>query len=225
MQSTNCSCNTLQSALGIFLHSCGTPEAVRELLAHMGLSILTTSINKAISNLSKDAITETHKIGKSLLTTYAYDNLNIDLKHSTPPVKNSPETLIHITSGTLFPLNHITIKDLDCSEELWKISQFNTEAHLQDIPKPTLDQIFEINPEPDEPHPSGLVCCECFNAWKFLSDLINHGPTYFHKFKKDLGDPEVVEAIPIVKHSKFHFGVSMSAQALQPKIGRNWRSY
>jgi len=86
MQSTNRSCNTLQSALGIFLHSCGTPETVRELLAHMGLSISTTSINEAISNLSKEAIAETRRIGKSLLTTYAYDNFDIDLKHSTPTV-------------------------------------------------------------------------------------------------------------------------------------------
>ena len=103
MQSTNRSCNTLQTALGIFLHSCGAPETVRELLAHMGLSISTTSINEAISNLSKEAIAETRKIGNSLLTTYAYDNLDIDLKHSTPTVENSAETLIHITSGTCSP--------------------------------------------------------------------------------------------------------------------------
>ena len=79
MQSTNRSCNTLQTALGIFLHSCGTLETVRELLAHMGLSISTTSINEAISNLSGAAIAETRKIGTSLLTTYAYNNLDIDL--------------------------------------------------------------------------------------------------------------------------------------------------
>ena len=199
MQSTNRSCNTLQSALGIFLHSCGTPETVRELLAHMGLSISTTSINEAISNLSKEAIAETHKIGKSLLTIYAYDNLDIDLKHSTPTVENSAETLIHITSGTLFPLYHVTTEDLDCSDELWNKSQFNPDVRAQDIPKPTLDQLFEIHPEPDVPHPSGLVRRERFNAWKFLSDLIHHGPEYFRKFKKDLGDPEVVDAIPVIK--------------------------
>ena len=199
MQSTNRSCNTLQSALGIFLHSCGTPETVREFLAHMGLSISTTSINEAISNLSKEAIAETCRIGKSLLTTYAYDNLDIDLKHSTPTVENSAETLIHITSGTLFPLHHVTIEDLHCSDELWKMSPFNIDARPQDIPKPTFDQLFEIRPEPNEPHPSGLVRRERFNAWKFLSDLIHHGPEYFRKFKKDLEDPDVVEAIPVVK--------------------------
>ena len=164
-----------------------------------GLSISTTSINEAISNLSKEAIAETRKIGNSLLTTYAYDNLDIDLKHSTPTVENSAETLIHITSGTLFPLHHVTTEDLDCSDELWKISHFNPNARIQDLPKPTLDQIFEIHPEPDEPHSSGLVRRDRFNAWKFLSDLIHHGPEYFRKFKKDLGDPEVIDAIPVVK--------------------------
>lgn len=39
MQSTNKSCNYLQSILGIFFHSTNTPEKVIETLAHAGLSI------------------------------------------------------------------------------------------------------------------------------------------------------------------------------------------
>jgi len=34
---------------------------------------------------------------------------------------------------------------------------------------------------------------------QYLSDLVEFGPPYFQKFRKNVGDPEVVEAIPLVK--------------------------
>jgi hypothetical protein len=77
MHSTNRQCNALQSLVGIFLHSCGAPETVRELLARIGLSILTTTINEAVNNLSEEAAKEIQKEGQTLLTSYAYDNLDI----------------------------------------------------------------------------------------------------------------------------------------------------
>jgi hypothetical protein len=41
-----------------------------------------------------------------------------------------------------------------------------------------------------------------FNAWKFTSDLIEFGPPYFRKFRRDLGDSEIVDTIPVVKTSQ-----------------------
>ncbi|EMD31852.1 hypothetical protein CERSUDRAFT_59448 [Gelatoporia subvermispora B] len=38
-----------------------------------------------------------------------------------------------------------------------------------------------------------------FQAWKFLADLVHHGPEYFRQFKADLGEPEPVEKIPVVQ--------------------------
>lgn len=40
---------------------------------------------------------------------------------------------------------------------------------------------------------------ERFNAWKFHYDLFHYGPQYFRQFRKDLGEPEAVEKIPVVK--------------------------
>ncbi|KAF8193659.1 hypothetical protein BJ912DRAFT_848356 [Pholiota molesta] len=199
MQSTNRLCNTLQSAMGIFLHSCGSPEAVSQLLAHMGISISTTSINEAINNLAKEANAQVCKVGQGLSVCYAYDNLDIDLKHSVPTVEKSQETLIHLTTGTLFPLNHINFEDLNCSDELWKLSPFNRTTRSSNVPKPSLDDLFFIHPEPSELPASGLNRRERFNAWKFLSDLVHHGPDYFWRFRKTLGDPEVVDPIPVTK--------------------------
>ena len=55
MQSTSQKANTFQSVLGIFLHSCQTPEKVIEMLAHMGICVLTGTINRAIKSLSVNA--------------------------------------------------------------------------------------------------------------------------------------------------------------------------
>jgi hypothetical protein len=199
MQATNRSCNTLQSAMGVFLHSCGTPETVRELMAHMGLSLSTTSINDAIKNLSKDAATEIRRVGCQFTACYAYDNLDIDLKHSVPTLEQSEDTLIHLTTGTLFPLRGITQEELMCSKELWEQSSFNLTPTVT-VPRPSLDDLFEIHPEPMDPDQLlGHTRRDRFNSWKFLSDLIHHGPEYFRRFKQNLKHPETVDAIPVTK--------------------------
>ena len=54
MQSLNQKANTLASILGIFLHSCRTPQKVINALARMGLSISRTTIHSAINSLSSN---------------------------------------------------------------------------------------------------------------------------------------------------------------------------
>jgi len=36
-------------------------------------------------------------------------------------------------------------------------------------------------------------------VWKFLYDLLNYSPEAFRKYKIKLGDPEVVDVIPLKK--------------------------
>ncbi|KAG2353347.1 hypothetical protein BDR07DRAFT_1309769, partial [Suillus spraguei] len=70
-------------------------------------------------------------IGKSLLASYAYDNFDVDLKSQVPQSEKSNETLKHLTSSFLFPLEHgVTTDDLKCSEELWRQSMLNPCAQL-----------------------------------------------------------------------------------------------
>ena len=59
-----------------------------------------------------------------------------------------------------------------------------------------------LSPHSKDDHPSGLLQHEHFNAWKFLHDLISFGPKYFHKYRHELEDPEVIEQIPLVKTSQ-----------------------
>jgi len=199
MQSSNQRCNALQSAIGMFLESCNTPETVRELLARIGISVSTTAINDMVSSLSKETQTDIQRLGQSLLAAYAYDNLDIDLKTAVPTMEKDTTTLIHLTSGTLLPLDDsITHDDLNCSEDLWKKSRDNLKAQRSDIPPaPNLGRLITIHPE-DE-HPSGLQRRDRFNSWIFLCDLVKHGPMYFRKYLKQLGAPEGIEMLPVKK--------------------------
>jgi hypothetical protein len=199
MQSSNQCCNALQSAVGLFLESCNTPETVCELLTHMGLSISTTATNKMVNNLSKESHTEIQALGQTLLASYAYNNLDIDLKHAVPTIEKDPMTLIHLTSATMLPMDDmVLLEDLNCSKALWKKSRLNIQAHCGDLaPLPEIDNLLDIHPETD--HPSGLLQCDQFNAWVFLRDLIKHGPSYFCAFSKQLEAPAVIEQLPIKK--------------------------
>jgi hypothetical protein len=197
LQSSNQHCNALQSIIGVFLKSCNAPETVCEFLAQAGLSLSSSSINNAITNLSREAGTEIRKLGKSFLTLYAYDNLDIDLKHSVPTLEKSQETLIHLTSGTMLPLHEVTLDDLNCSDQLCAKSRLNPNIPWNAVQKVDIVDLVGIHAEED--NPSGLLRDERFNAWKFLHDLLNYGPEAFRKYKVKLSDPEVVDAIPLKK--------------------------
>ena len=177
------------------------PETVCELLARMGISIATSTINNAVSSLSKEAATGIRKLGQSFLTLYAYDNLDIDLKHSVPTVEKPQDTLVHLTTGTMMPLYHdVTQDDLNCSDELWSKCRQNIDVQPQNTPNISFDKLLGLYP--DEPDPSGLFRHKRYNAWKYLHDLINFGPEYFRKFKKNIGEPEVIQQIPVTKTSQ-----------------------
>ncbi|EDR15496.1 uncharacterized protein LACBIDRAFT_321367 [Laccaria bicolor S238N-H82] len=68
MHSTNQECNSLQSIIGVFLHACNAPDAVLELLTHLGVSISPSTISNTVSNLSKESSSKVHKLGRTLLT-------------------------------------------------------------------------------------------------------------------------------------------------------------
>ena len=197
MYSTNRLCNSLQSMVGVFLHASNAPETIINLLSHMGVSVAAKTVTRAIKNLSKEAHTEIRTLGQMFLTSYAYDNLDIDLKHSVPTDEKPQDTLIHITSGTLLPLYDVSREDLDCSEELWKNYHYNPASRNQDIRHISFYDLHDIHPE--TPHLSELTRRERFNAWKYLSDLINFGPEKLRHFKSKLKNPEPIDPIPVHK--------------------------
>ncbi|KAI6125675.1 hypothetical protein EDD16DRAFT_1474197, partial [Pisolithus croceorrhizus] len=200
VQNTNQKVNYLQCMLGIFLQSAHTPQKVVETLTQMGLSISVTSISSAILSLSKESNCTIKSLGCTMLMAYAYDNFDVDLKTSDQRVEKSNNTLKHLTSGLLFPLQHGTsLDDLHCLHFLWEQS-----VHNIHVPAPaegrmgrTYRDLLELHPE--SRGGAGTSCRLQYNAWKILSDLVEHGPAYFQGFKDMVGEPEFVEAIPVVK--------------------------
>jgi hypothetical protein len=132
------------------------------------------------------------------LALLAYDNIDLDLKHSVPTVERPESTLVHLTSGTMMPLSEsIRLSDLDCSEELWKKSPYNPSALPHDIPQIPFEKLLTIYPETSDSN--DMLCRDRFNAWKFLHDLVNYGPEYFRIYARQLGTPEEINCIPVTK--------------------------
>ncbi|KAG6808473.1 hypothetical protein H0H92_004012 [Tricholoma furcatifolium] len=202
LQNTNQNCNALQTIIGVFLQSCNAPETVREFLAHAGLSVSTTSINNAIRSLSKESEKRTQRLGQTLTALLAYDNLDFDAKQSVPTLEKPQDTMFHLTSGTMLPLYEISADDLNCSDALWAHSPINPEILPSDMRRAAVsfEDLVALHPETE--HPSGLLRSERFNAWMYRHDLVHYGPELFRKFRNKLGDPEVIDAIPLKKTSQ-----------------------
>ncbi|KAG1857237.1 hypothetical protein C8R48DRAFT_749020 [Suillus tomentosus] len=128
-KSVNQKANALSSVLGIFLHLTHAPKSVIETMSRMGLSISVHAIHDAIRALSAQSCHVLQYLGQTLLAAYAYDNFDMHLKSTVPTAKKSVDTLKHLTSGLLFPLQHgVTRGDLKCSYELWQKSRINPQA-------------------------------------------------------------------------------------------------
>ncbi|KAF7423971.1 hypothetical protein PC9H_009271 [Pleurotus ostreatus] len=207
--------NALQSVIGVFLHSCKTPEKVVETLARMGISISLTSIHRANQSLYEESAETISHLGRCLLVGFGYDNFDVNLKPSVSTVEKLGDSLKHLMSMLVFPLQHgITLDDLHCSEDLWKKSALNPHGSVprhtweellkavQPKHTPGLSHPLNITPHAQASHtaePAGRTTSEEFNAWMFLHDLVNHGPLYFASFRSEIGQPPEVESIPLVE--------------------------
>ncbi len=203
MITANQQCNALPSIMGIFCHANRTPERVIEAFSRMGTTISLNAIHDSIRSLSNKSCEEILKLGQTLTAAYAFDNFDVDLKPSVPTIEKSSDTLKHLTSGLLFSLSHIiSPHDLRCSAKLWKKSQLNNESDNlpEDLaPLPDWQNLLQIHPKHSELDSQGMSSRDRWNAWKFLHDLCHHGPEYFAQFRAILGEPEVIEEVPLVK--------------------------
>ncbi|KAH9855610.1 hypothetical protein C2E23DRAFT_950349 [Lenzites betulinus] len=197
-QSTNQRCNAFQSTVGVYLHACRASESVVELLSRIGVSISRSAIDSSIISLSNESHISMERLGTTLRAGYAYDNFDQEDKHVVPTTEKPGGNLLHLTSGTILRLDHdVTLDDLRCSNALWEKSRVNPENRGETHAPASWTDLMSIYP--DELDSSNLTRRNRFDRWKLIYDLVHHGPAYFHRFSTDLGEPEVVEQIPIVK--------------------------
>lgn len=213
MQSTNQRCNSLQALVGVFLQSCNTSEQTRNFLAHIGVSVSVMTINQAMKNLSQEARREIQRLGATLLTSYAYDNLDIDLVHSTSTLENTTkDTLVHLTTASMFPLHLNTQKsDLDFSERLREL------ALNPPLPSTIAEILAHLPPKYYDLDENDRSIQDRFNAWKFCADLVMYGPPAFAQFKDKLGEPEEIEIIPLVQTKQVPLRLSKTGPSTPAK--------
>ncbi|KAI0669880.1 hypothetical protein C8Q78DRAFT_1070340 [Trametes maxima] len=202
MNSQDQQCNALQSLTGIFLHSCGAPEKLVKVLSRMGLSIAPTSIQRAIKSMSEHSADDVEDLARTLLASYAFDNLDTKLPGGIPTVDKLQDGLIHITTGTLLRLEHgVTPEDLRCGKLLWSRSENNPSPDADPRPfdaRAAMRRLLTLHREPDLPDGT-LSRRGRFRKWFFIRTLLKHGPPAFSHFRGQLADPETVEAIPVKK--------------------------
>ncbi|KAK7047080.1 hypothetical protein VNI00_006740 [Paramarasmius palmivorus] len=201
IQNANVKCNALQALIGLFLHTCSVSESTIEVVAHIGVSVSQTTIHNMVSNLSETHAEDLISLGRRLLVAFGFDNVDFFLEHTSPIVGDPTSSLLHLTSGTLFPLQHgITLGDLSCARELavqsqQKASQFFSDFEIgcalrKEFPDPLLDS-------------TGMNRRQRWYQWKFLHDLITLDSS-FEKFSRDLQDPEDVLRIPLTRFEQLH---------------------
>ncbi|KAI1784995.1 hypothetical protein LXA43DRAFT_900735 [Ganoderma leucocontextum] len=207
MHALDQNCNALQSTMGVFLHSCNAPEKLVKVLSRMGLSISLTSIHQSIESLSRQSHVDIEALGRTLLTSHAFDNFDARIATLISTLDKPTEGLLHLTSGTLLRLQHAHLEDLRCAKLLWDRSERNRLASdpRPFDPKATMFKLYTLHPEPvfsslpPGAASPGLSRRGRFRAWHFAQTLLKHGPKSFNSLLDVLPIPEPVESIPLSK--------------------------
>ncbi|KAI9460696.1 hypothetical protein HD554DRAFT_2206865 [Boletus coccyginus] len=210
MQSINQKANPLQSILGIFFQSAHTPQKVIDTLACIGISISTETINA---------------LGQSLLTSYAYDNFDVDLKSHVPTTEKSNNFLKHLTSGLLFPLGHgTTTNDLKCSDQLWKISALNLCSSASQLSRYYFHQFKARITELEAVKQIPLVKTEIIAARAMDVNNSTQGGIYDPTCSaaEDLDTPDISQHVILI-HGDLRTGERLQTAQLQHSIeGTAW---
>lgn len=200
-KSTNQKCDALASYLGFFLHTNKAPERVIDVFHRAGISLSTRGINKMIHSLSKEANRSLVALAKTHWFAFGYDNFDITKGTSMTNVdggNGGSGEQYHLTSATAIPLMHGNPEALKKSEELWDRSPLNPDAKADDIEcERTFEDFLGLRKTYEDD--SGLTASQHFQRWKFCNDLVHHGPEYFRQFTAELGEPEILEGIPVSK--------------------------
>lgn len=190
--------------MGVFLHACSTPDKVVKVLSRIGITVSLTTIRRAIKSLSTQSYLDIEKLGRTLLTSYAYDNFDVLLQTliATVDGRDSERGLLHLTSGTLLRLEHgVTLQDLKCSSLLWNRSELNLHATnpIPFDPQATMEHLCRLHLEPEINEPGLLRRQGQYRSWMFLQTLIKYGPNIFARYAQHLPHPQPVEVIPPTK--------------------------
>ncbi|KAF9525695.1 hypothetical protein CPB83DRAFT_796037, partial [Crepidotus variabilis] len=200
LQSTNENCNYLQSILGLFYHSTSVPEKVIDMLAHAGLSVSLTSIQRGIKRLSRQADQKIRASVQTMKTAFAYDNFDVNFRTEQPTLEHT-STFVSATSATAIPLYDIVNSPeniLRCSQALWMKDPLNPSPLAIPI-QLDVSELLQYHKESSTRRNTATLSPRLMVfAWHIRDILIQHHPA-FKKFNSVNGQPEEVNKIPLHK--------------------------
>ncbi|KAG1901149.1 uncharacterized protein F5891DRAFT_1128201 [Suillus fuscotomentosus] len=107
--------------------------SIIETMAKMGLSISIDAIHDTVHLLSAESSHALQYLRQTLLAAYAYDNFDINLKSTVPTAEKYTNSLKHLTSGLLFPLQHgVTRDDLKFTGNIQAIKRLMAQGGVFD---------------------------------------------------------------------------------------------
>lgn len=206
VQSANSRCVAAQNVFGILLAATNTPESVREVLAHGGLTISDVTLSGLLDSVRRDCVDRLTNLGKTGLVAIAYDNLDFKMPAGETTMTRQ-NTFESITTGVIVPLMHgVTHEDLHCAKE------------IVDATKRCRDRGDTRSSKPGIPfndvrlNGQSAMVVERAMAWQILWIIIH---AHFPEYKDSLSRPETSFQIPATKNSP------IPARAMRAKVSTN----
>jgi hypothetical protein len=164
--SSNKDFNALQCVVGFFLESKCTPEAIIELLAHMGVSVSTQTTRNMVNSLIRSARLRNKGLPPSM---FIYDNFDLDFKVAQPTAGKAG-THVSMTSATFALYAGAGLGDLRFTKELYATSPFNKDLAPGD-PRIYTPRVLDILPARTAPV-GGLDALSAAFAWHMRAILV-----------------------------------------------------
>lgn len=181
--------------MGLFLHASGAAQRVVDALSQIGFSTSSPSIDRTITSLSEESRNAIRTAAQGLKYLMAYDNLVIDFgSPGQSTVDKSQRSLWNLTTGTFINQDYDP-EDLRCADEVRRRDPYNDEVDQSDIEEHDYYDLLYMGSS----DPEGMDFHQRFFAWSLLNILCTHGPSFFHQFRHRVGDPEIIEALPLRK--------------------------
>ncbi|KAJ7806710.1 hypothetical protein B0H14DRAFT_2381776 [Mycena olivaceomarginata] len=186
-QAQNNRANEFQEMMGTYFLACNTPRRQFDVLAHAGL---TASYSKAISDLkglSAEGLARLRRMVQEKACMIVWDNLNIAFKVAEQR-HNSKDSFENGTTATLIALYGVLRGELEL--EILE-------------PRTNRRPIVDFEPMDTLPTAEQIIQTRRSSLWHVRRILLERFPKLGAKFKDDLGDIPVIQAIPL--HRTEHF--------------------
>jgi hypothetical protein len=186
-QAQNNRANEFQEMMGTYFLACNTPRRQFDVLAHAGLTV---SYSKAISDLkglSAEGLARLRRMVQEKVCMIVWDNLNIAFKVAEQR-HNSKNSFENGTTATLIALYGVLRGELEL--EILE-------------PRTNRRPIVDFEPMDTLPTAEQIIQTRRSSLWHVRRILLEHFPKLGAKFKDNLGDIPVIQAIPL--HRTEHF--------------------